>query len=248
VRPPNEPGPPDPSSVDDHGSGDATEPSPADARDGVTETPPPPPRDPSDPSAPTDAADGGTAPRRGCGIALLWLVLTPVLLAAALMAVGTALPAEHTVARRIDLAAAPERVWAVVTTVDSFAAWRPDVDSVQPLPAVEGRRRWREGVGYGLVTYEATRWEPPAALDAAVVTGPGERRPAFSGRWRYRLERREGGGTRLTVTEHGEIRQPIMRAVARYALGHEGTLNDYLSALAARLGERAAPQPAAPLP
>lgn len=210
------------------------------------------PADRPDPASPEDGdaspAAGEPAPRRGCGILLLWLVLTPVVLVAALMAVGMAMPAGHVASRRIDLAAPPARVWQVVTTTDSFRAWRPDVDSVQPLPAKDGRRRWREGVGYGLVTYEATRWEPPTALDATVVEEPGERRPAFTGRWEYRLEARPDGGTRLTVTERGEIHQPIMRAVARYVMGHEGTLDDYLAALAARLGERAAPQPAAPAP
>lgn len=209
---------------------------------------------PNDPNAPADRdpdaspSDASPEKRRGCGIVLLWLVLTPVLAAAALMVLGMMLPEAHVAARRIDLAAPPERVWAVVTTVDSFAAWRPDVDSVQPLPAIDGRRRWREGVGYGLVTYEATRWEPPTALDATIVADSGQRRPAVSGRWEYRLSPLPGGGTRLTVTERGEIHPPMMRAIARYVMGYEGTLDDYLSALAARLGEPAAPRPAEEAP
>ena len=52
----------------------------------------------------------------------------------------------------------------------------------------------------------------------------------FGGTWTYRLEP-TASGTRLTITEDGEIYNPTFRFVARFVLGYEGTMTRYLDAL-----------------
>ncbi|PYP70520.1 MAG: hypothetical protein DMD41_14750, partial [Gemmatimonadetes bacterium] len=59
----------------------------------------------------------------------------------------------------------------------------------------------------------------------------------FGGTWTWEITAAPGGST-LTITEDGEIYNPIFRFVARFILGYTGTMESYLKALAARLGEQ----------
>ena len=42
-------------------------------------------------------------------------------------------------------------------------------------------------------------------------------------------------GSTLTITEHGEIYNPVFRFVARYVQGYTATIDNYLRALHAKL-------------
>ena len=61
--------------------------------------------------------------------------------------------------------------------------------------------------------------------------------------WTYELAP-EGSGTRLTITENGEIYNPIFRFVARFVLGYTSTMGSVLRALGTKHGETVAPEPA----
>lgn len=47
----------------------------------------------------------------------------------------------------------------------------------------------------------------------------------------------DGSGSRLTITENGEIYNPVFRFVSRYVIGQTSTIDKYLTDLAPRLGE-----------
>lgn len=57
---------------------------------------------------------------------------------------------------------------------------------------------------------------------------------AFGGTWTFELEP-DGSGTRVTVTEDGEIYSPLFRFVARFVLGPTRTVDSYLDSLRRRL-------------
>ena len=59
----------------------------------------------------------------------------------------------------------------------------------------------------------------------------------FGGSWDYLIEP-DGTGSKLTVTENGEVYNPIFRFVSRYVMGHTATMDKYLAALAAKTGDR----------
>jgi hypothetical protein len=63
----------------------------------------------------------------------------------------------------------------------------------------------------------------------------------YSGKWIY-VFASENGGTRVTITEDGEVSNVIFRFMSRYIFGHTATLDGYLSSLAKRFGETATPQ------
>jgi uncharacterized protein YndB with AHSA1/START domain len=155
--------------------------------------------------------------------ALLLLVLT-------IAGVGLLLPQAHVETRSALVAAPPERVFATIADVAAHAAWRPSLGGVEPLPPTDGRPRWIEIHGGDRITMEMVEQQPPVRL----VTRIADPDLPFGGTWTFALAP-EAGGTRVTITEQGEIHHPIFRALARFVFGHAGTMETYLRELQARL-------------
>ena len=64
---------------------------------------------------------------------------------------------------------------------------------------------------------------------------------------RHALEA-QGNSTRVTVTEHGEVYNPIFRVVSKYIMGQTSTIDSYLTALGKKFGNDVTPADAAPVP
>lgn len=165
-----------------------------------------------------------------------WLLIVVAVLAAIVLgvaAVGMALPQNHVAQRSAHFSASPEKIWAVIADAASYPTWRSDVSSVQMLSAEGGKVAWREVSAKGnKLSFEATTSEPPSHL-VTLITDKGI---PFGGNWDYRIVP-DGTGSRITITEHGEVYNPIFRFVSRYVMGHTATLDAYFKGLAAKLGE-----------
>jgi uncharacterized protein YndB with AHSA1/START domain len=122
----------------------------------------------------------------------------------------------------------PERVFMALADVENFPHWRRDVRAVEVL-AWEPRVRWRE-YGSDTITYERMEIEPSARL----VTRIADPDLPFGGTWTFELAEADEG-TRLTITEHGEIRNPVYRFMSRYVFGHAATIEAFLEDLQRRL-------------
>ena len=165
---------------------------------------------------------------------MMWLLIVGAVMVGVLVAAtlwGALLPREHHAQRTARIAQPPASVWAAIADPLAAASWHPDVRSVEPLPPQDGRQRWKE-IGSDAVTYELVADEPPVRR---VVRIADDTLP-FGGTWTYALTG-DGDGTRLTITEDGEVRNPLFRFLARYAFGHGGTMESYLRALGRRFGE-----------
>jgi hypothetical protein len=57
---------------------------------------------------------------------------------------------------------------------------------------------------------------------------------AFGGTWTMEITPTPSG-SRLTITERGEIYNPVFRALARFVFGYEGTIASCLAAAQRRL-------------
>jgi uncharacterized protein YndB with AHSA1/START domain len=156
--------------------------------------------------------------------------------AALIVLVGLVLPRAHTATRTAELPAPPQRVWSVIRDVAAYPSWRPDLRAVEPLPDTEGRQAWREVSGDGRVSYEIVE----AIADRRLVTRITDRSLPYGGSWVIELAP-AGSGTRITVTEHGEIYNPVFRVVARFVIGYTATMDRYLAALERRLAAPVAP-------
>jgi uncharacterized protein YndB with AHSA1/START domain len=152
------------------------------------------------------------------------LVLAGVVMAV----VGSRLPREHSVSRTIALHRSPGDVYAAIRDFASAPTWRKDVKRVTLLEGTP--LRFREDGGHGSVTYEVVDDVPGQRLVTRIV----DEDLGYSGRWTYALEPTPDG-TRLRITEDGEVSNVMFRFLSRYVFGHTATIDGYLAALAAHL-------------
>jgi uncharacterized protein YndB with AHSA1/START domain len=156
---------------------------------------------------------------------LFIVVAVLVALAAVIAIVGWSLPVKHVASRQRTVAASPDVVWRTITDVDAFPSWRSDVKSVERV-GTAGPVTWIEHGSSGRITFAIDASDPPRRL----VTRIADPNLPFGGNWTYELAP-AGAGTRVTITENGEIYNPVFRAVARFVLGYEATMTSYLDAL-----------------
>jgi hypothetical protein len=154
--------------------------------------------------------------------------------------IGLALPKSHVASASARFAAPPDSIWASLTDVAAFPQWRRDVTRVEVLPDENGQRGWREFTAQGTVTYRVVESVAPQRLVSRIAD---EHLP-FGGTWTYELVP-AASGTRLTITERGDIYNPIFRFVARFVTGYTGTMNGVLRALGSKHGETITPERAA---
>lgn len=161
-----------------------------------------------------------------------WLLIFALVLAVPLilvLIVGAMLPRNHTVSRTTSLRQPPDTVWMLISGPPN---WRPDVRSFEELPMHEGHRMWRETDKSGqTITFEAMESVAPRRL----VTRIADPKLPFGGTWTYEIVPATDGCT-LTITENGEVYNPVFRFVSRFIMGHAATLNGYMKALHGRLG------------
>lgn len=152
------------------------------------------------------------------------------------VAVGFLLPVRHEATVSATIPAPPEAVWAVLTDPASYPTWRGDVTSVELLPTDSGHVAWREQGGHRAIAFVVEQAERPTRL----VTRITDKSLPFGGSWEYRVAG-DGAGSRVQITEHGEIYNPVFRFVSRFIMGQSATASAYLKALGARFGTTVTP-------
>jgi len=158
-----------------------------------------------------------------------WIIVaTGVLIALAVVAAaaGYFIPQTRITARSAVLPASLHRVWAAITTVTEYPKWRRDVKAVEAVAPVDGRPAWRERVRHGTIACRVDEMTPPRRLVVRIT----DRNLTYGGTWTHELTE-AGAGTRVTITERGEITHPMCRGLARFVFGYAGNLDTYLSAL-----------------
>jgi hypothetical protein len=105
------------------------------------------------------------------------------------------------------------------------------------LEPVNGRVRYRENSSNGQVTYELVEEQ----TDEKLVTRIVDRDLGYFGSWTYELLPVEGG-TRVRITENGEVPNVLFRFLSRFVFGHTATMDTYLKALAEKFGEAVTPE------
>jgi Polyketide cyclase / dehydrase and lipid transport len=141
-------------------------------------------------------------------------------------AIGYTLPVAHTATRERSYSASVDRLFAAVANVGEYPRWRRGVKSVEVLPPQAGKDRFRETGSNGVLTYVLDeRVVPQRIVSRIAATGL-----PFGGRWTYDFSP-DPAGSRLRITEDGEVYNPLFRFMARYVFGHERTMTEYLDDL-----------------
>ncbi len=155
-----------------------------------------------------------------------------VLLIAGVGLIGALLPERHVVTRSATFKASPEKLFALIA---GDQRWRPDVKACELISGEGGRQFQRETSTHGqTVLYELQGARPPLAIERRIAT---ENLP-YGGTWSFALEP-VNGGTRVRITEDGEVYNPFFRFVSRFVMGETATLDAYLKAMGKATGEDA---------
>jgi len=159
-----------------------------------------------------------------------------VVLGAAVGAVwilGARLPVDHVATVGAHIEAPPQDVWRAITDLERLPEWRSGVVSVEMGHTPDGRPTWTETDGTGeTVAYEVVSLRFP---DHAKVRMGDDTAP-FGGTWTWALSS-EGAGCFVTITEEGYVRPAPLRAIAKYAIGHDATMRVALIDLGRRFGQ-----------
>jgi uncharacterized protein YndB with AHSA1/START domain len=146
--------------------------------------------------------------------------------------IGFLMPKGHTASRSTIINKSPEVLWQVMTDFAAFPQWRADVKNVEVLPDRDGHKVWREDGKNGKLTLETIEASPPSRLVLRIADPD----LPYGGTWTYELQS-TGTGSRLTITEDGEIYNPIFRFMGRVFISPTASIESYLKALGKKYGE-----------
>ena len=159
-----------------------------------------------------------------------------------LAGVGALLPKNHRASAEVTLKKPPQDVWNVVSNIQEWPAWHANIVRVERLSDHEGHPVWRLLTKDGDLPSEVLEAsEPTAAKPGRLVTRIADPAVPFSGSWTIEVSGTEAA-SRVTVTENGEIRNPIFRFFSRFVFGHTASLVSFLSDLAKKTGDNVKPK------
>ena len=168
-------------------------------------------------------------------IVLAALVLLVVMVAL----IGAMLPKGHVAARAAVYRRPPPEVWDAIHDFAAYPQWRRETSKVEILPPEDGRERFRETSSFGTITFSVDEADPPRRMVTRIAdTGLG-----FGGSWTYELTP-VPEGTRLTVTERGEVYNVFFRFLSRVVFSQHATIDAMLKSLGGKFGETVTPGPA----
>jgi len=157
---------------------------------------------------------------------------------------GARLPVGHVASRTVVIGAPTDVVFNTLTDFGAGPSWRTGLKAVTvTTDSTTGRRRVVEVSKFGTMTMEVEQLVPPTRFVTRIVD---EDLP-YGGAWAWALEP-QGNSTRVTITEHGDVYNPIFRFIAKYIMGHNGTLDTYLTDLGRKFGSEVSPADAPPVP
>lgn len=138
---------------------------------------------------------------------ILWIVVSLVAAVGVIAVVGYLLPVGHEASRSAEFNKPPEAVYALISDLQNYRAWWPENET----------------------EVEVVEAAPPAKFVTRIV---GE--TDFGGTWTMEIVP-TSGGSRLTITERGEVYNPIFRTLAKFVFGHASTMESCLAAAKKRL-------------
>lgn len=167
---------------------------------------------------------------------VLVVVAALLMMAGVVVIMGARLPEAHVAAVEARYSADPAKVYALIINVADGPRWRTGLQKVEVLSGPDEPLRWRETADWGTLTFLQEAAEP----EKRVVARIADTSEGFGGTWTYELTQ-TGGGTRLLVTEHGEVHNPVFRFLSKYVFGHYRSLETYVTDLGRSLGEDVTP-------
>jgi hypothetical protein len=153
-----------------------------------------------------------------------WLIyagLAVAAVAAIVVLIGAMLPKEHVASGKMLVRATPGELFSLIAGPSGWRGVKYELLTETPL-------KWRETDANGAIVYERVETIAPTRI----VNRIADPKLPFGGRWTYEIAP-GGSGSVLTITENGEVYNPIFRFVSRFIMGHTATIEKYLRDLSA---------------
>ncbi|HEV7239528.1 MAG TPA: SRPBCC family protein [Thermoanaerobaculia bacterium] len=153
-------------------------------------------------------------------------VIVPI---AVVLGVGKALPVAHVARVRSTIHKPVHDVWQLLTDFASYPSWRPGVAKSEQVGEL-----WKEVSPKGeAMTFETVE----RVAQKRLVRRIADKNLPFGGQWIFELEPRGESETIVTITEEGEVYNPVFRFVSRFIMGHHATLKVLLEDLGKHFGQ-----------
>jgi hypothetical protein len=136
-----------------------------------------------------------------------WIAASLMAVGGFVALVGVFLPVAHQASRSAEFNQPPEAVWAILHDPNSYRDWWRDAD----------------------VKAAVVESVAPSRLVTKIV---GETQ--FGGTWTFEIAPTPSG-SRLTITERGEIYNVVFRTLAKYVFGYTATMDSFLKAARLKL-------------
>lgn len=167
---------------------------------------------------------------------VIMIVVALITFVIAIFAAGAVLPRRHVASRSIRVNQTPQVVWLTIHNHADDATWRPELKTIKQLPERNGHPVWLETYKDGSkLEIEDTVVDGPKRL-VRQVRDTGN---MFSGRWEIDITPLGETASTVRITEYGEVPNPFFRFMSQFVFGHTKTMEQYLTALASKFGEKA---------
>jgi hypothetical protein len=144
----------------------------------------------------------------------------------AIVTTGSLLPEKHEATVSRDFQASRDAVWVVLTDFSHWPEWRSDLKAIKL-----GSNTFTEVSSSGeAVEYRIEEFTTPERMVTRIITTG----LPYGGAWTYELVPTDTG-CRLTITEEGEVYNPVFRFVSRFMIGHTATLEKYMDDLGKKI-------------
>lgn len=161
-----------------------------------------------------------------------WIVIiliAIVAIIALIYMIGYFMPVKHQSTIVTEFETSPAHAWSLITDYKSYSSWRRGLKNVIPIDATH----WTEVSANGTIHYEGEVLRPNEVF---VIHITNKDLP-FGGYWNFHLKPL-GNITELTITEHGEVYNPVFRFMSKYVFGYDATLRQYASDLSNYINKR----------
>lgn len=156
-----------------------------------------------------------------------------IIIVSLIVLVGMLLPQSHRATRTARFGQSAETVWKALTDYVAHSQWRTGLKEMKRLEDLEGNEIWKEVRGRGdSITYMTVESEPPRMLKSRIINNK-----QFGGTWTWEIEPEGEEACTLTITEDGEIYNPVFRFMARFVMGYRATMSRYLTDLSGHFGQ-----------
>lgn len=162
---------------------------------------------------------------------VLWCGGGLVCLVVLVTVIGALLPRGHVAIVRVRLRAAPHAVFAKVRDVASWRDWNPAITRIERQDDLGGDPVWTVDAGHGPIASRITEAsDAGSAPPYRLVTVICDDELPFAGSWTWQVDA-DGAGAAVTLTEDGEVKNPLFRFLSYTVFGTTGTAEGYLRAL-----------------